>query len=192
MTSVAPADAEAFATWSAVRHVRYVHSPVVGSVGPARAGTLDVIIGGDSDAVAAATPIVSLWAAPDKLRVYDSVGKAAAAQLIANLTLGVAMQAFVEALRLGHSGGLDTEEVLGALDGTALASIRAIKGEIVLNERFADTQFSANLLHKDARLILRTSRAPLPAATAVFASLEEAIRAGRGDDDFSVIAADDR
>lgn len=192
VTSVAPADAESFADWSAVRHVRYVHSPVVGSIGPARAGALGVIIGGDPEAVAAATPIVSLWAAPEKLRVYDSVAKAATAKLVANLTLGVAMQAFVEALRLGHSGGLSTEEVLGALDGTALAPIRAAKGEMVLDERFADTQFSAHLLHKDTGLILRTSRAPLPATTAVFSSLEEAIRAGRGEDDFSVIAADDR
>jgi 3-hydroxyisobutyrate dehydrogenase len=192
VTSVSPADAESFADWAAVRHIRFVHSPVVGSIAPARAGTLGVILGGDREAVAAATPIVSLWAAPDRLRVYDSVAKAATAKLVANLTLGVAMQAFVEALRLGHSGGLSTEEVLGALDGTALAAIRAVKGDVVLDERFADTQFSASLLHKDARLMLRTSRTPLPAVTAVFASLEEAIRAGRGEDDFSVIAADDR
>jgi 3-hydroxyisobutyrate dehydrogenase len=192
VTSVSPADAESFADWAAVRHIRFVHSPVVGSIAPARAGALGVILGGDREAVAAATPIVSLWAAPDRLRVYDSVAKAATAKLVANLTLGVAMQAFVEALRLGHSGGLSTEEVLGALDGTALATIRAVKGDVVLDERFADTQFSASLLHKDARLMLRTSRTPLPAVTAVFASLEEAIRAGRGEDDFSVIAADDR
>jgi 3-hydroxyisobutyrate dehydrogenase len=192
VTSVSPADAESFAAWATERSIRFVHSPVVGSIAPARAGALGVILGGDAEAVAAATPIVSLWAAPERLRVYDSVGKAATAKLVANLALGVAMQALVEALRLGHAGGLSTEEVLGALDGTALAAIRAAKGDVVLDERFADTQFSANLLHKDAGLMLHTSRTPLPAVTAVFASLEEAIRAGRGEDDFSVIAADDR
>ena len=192
VTSVSPEDAESFARWASVRNIRFVHSPVVGSIAPARAGALGVILGGDAEAVEAAKPIVSLWAAPDRLNVYDSPAKAATAKLVANLGLGVAMQAFVESLRLGHAGGLSTEEVLGALEGTALAGIRAVKGDMVLDERFADTQFSASLLHKDAGLMLRTSRTPLPAVTAVFASLEEAIRAGRGEDDFSVIAADDR
>jgi 3-hydroxyisobutyrate dehydrogenase len=192
VTSVSPEDAESFAGWASARNIRFVHSPVVGSIAPARAGALGVIIGGEAEAVEAAKPIVSLWAAPDRVDVYDSPAKAATAKLVANLALGVAMQAFVESLRLGHAGGLSTEEVLGALEGTALAGIRAVKGDVVLDERFADTQFSANLLHKDAGLMLRTSRTPLPAVTAVFASLEEAIRAGRGEDDFSVIAADDR
>ena len=192
VTSVSPEDAESFADWASARNIRFAHSPVVGSIAPARAGALGVIIGGDPEAVEAAKPIVSLWAAPDRVDVYDSPAKAATAKLVANLALGVAMQAFVESLRLGHAGGLSTEEVLGALEGTALAGIRAAKGDVVLDERFADTQFSANLLHKDAGLMLRTSRTPLPAVTAVFASLEEAIRAGRGEDDFSVIAADDR
>lgn len=192
VTSVSPEDAASFADWAAARNIRFVHSPVVGSIAPARARALGVIIGGDAEAVEAAKPIVSLWAAPDRVDVYDSPAKAATAKLVANLALGVAMQAFVESLRLGHAGGLSTEEVLGSLEGTALAGIRAVKGEVVLDERFADTQFSANLLHKDAGLMLRTSRTPLPAVTAVFSSLEEAIRAGRGEDDFSVIAADDR
>jgi 3-hydroxyisobutyrate dehydrogenase len=192
VTSVSPGDAESFADWASARNIRFAHSPVVGSIAPARAGALGVIIGGDAESVEGAKPIVSLWAAPDRIDVYDSPAKAATAKLVANLALSVAMQAFVESLRLGHSGGLSTEEVLGALEGTALAGIRAAKGDVVLDERFADTQFSANLLHKDAGLMLRTSRAPLPAVTAVFASLEEAIRAGRGEDDFSVIAADDR
>ena len=192
VTSVSPEDAESFAGWASARNIRFVHSPVVGSIAPARAGALGVILGGDADAVEAAKPIVSLWAAPNRLKVYPSPGQAATAKLVGNLGLGVAMQALVEALRLGHAGGLSTEDVLGALEGTALAGIRAVKGDVVLDDRFADTQFSANLLHKDAGLRLRTSRTPLPAVTAVFASLEEAIRAGRGEDDFSVIAADDR
>ncbi len=192
ITSVSPADADSFASWARAHRIRYAHSPVVGSVGPARAGTLSVILGGDAEAVAAATPIVSLWAAPDRLRTYATPAKAATAKLVANLTVGVAMQAFVEALRLGHAGGLSTEEVITALDRTTLSVIKDLKGETVLNERFADTQFSANLLHKDTRLMLRTSLTPLPAVTAVFASLEDAIRSGRGEDDFSVMAADDR
>ena len=51
------------------------------------------------------------------------------------------------------------------------------------------TVSSAALLAKDGRLIVHTSRDPLPAATAAFTSLHAAVAAGRGDDDFAVIVA---
>jgi 3-hydroxyisobutyrate dehydrogenase len=67
-----------------------------------------------------------------------------------------------------------------------------MKGPLVLDGEFDDTQFSAALLRKDTRLMLDTSSAPLPALTAMFESLEEAVRAGAGEKDFAVIAAADR
>jgi 3-hydroxyisobutyrate dehydrogenase len=169
-----------------------VHSPVIGSLAPARARALGVLVGGDAEAVAAARAVVSTWAAKDRLREYDTAAKAASAKLVANLALGVAMQGLVETIRLGQSGGLTTDQVVQALDLTVLSAIKNAKGENVRNGEFGETQFSAAALAKDVRLMVHTSQHPLPALTAVFESLETAIRAGRGDDDFSVIAADDR
>ncbi len=192
VTTVSPADATAFAEWAASRGILYAHSPVIGSLGPARAAALGVLLGGEPDAVALAQPIVSLWADPARLRVFGSAGPAATAKLVANLAVGVTMQGLVEALRLGHSGGMTTEEVLAGLAGTALGTVAATKGDTVRNGTFHDTQFSANLLNKDLRLMLHTSQYPLPAVVAVYESLENARRAGHGEDDFAVIAADDR
>jgi 3-hydroxyisobutyrate dehydrogenase len=189
VTTISPADASCFADWAKGRGLLYAHSPVMGSLPPARAGTLGVILGGDELAVAAARPIVSLWADPERLRVYDSPAKAAAAKLVGNLAVSVAMQGLVEALRLGHSGNLTTEEILVALDKTFLSAIKDLKGENVRTGRFDDTWFSADLLTKDVRLMLDTSRYPLPALTALYESLETARRAGHGEDDFSVVAA---
>ncbi|GAA5081505.1 NAD(P)-binding domain-containing protein [Thermocatellispora tengchongensis] len=191
ITSVGPEDAAAFADWSRKRGIRFAHSPVVGSLAPARAGALGVLLGGEPDAIALARPIVSLWAAQGRPRVYDTAAKAAAAKLVANLALAVSMQGMVEALRLGCSGGLTAEEALAALDGTPLSRIRDIKGEIVREGVYDDTQFSADLLHKDARLMLRLSARPLPALTAAFTALDHACRTGHGDSDFSVIAEPD-
>jgi 3-hydroxyisobutyrate dehydrogenase len=192
ITSVGPSDASFFTEWAKAHGVRYVHSPVIGSLGLARAGTLGVLLGGEPEDTTAATPIVSLWAGSGRLRVYDTSAKAATAKLVANLTLAVAMQGLVEALRLGHGGGLTTNEVLIALDRTMLSAIKDFKGDTVHGGLFDDTQFSANLLHKDARLMLHTSCAPLPALTTALEALENARRAGRGESDFSVIAAADR
>ena len=188
-TTISPADASSFAAWAKGQALLYAHSPVMGSLPPARAGTLGVLLGGDEAAVAAARPIVSLWADSDRLRTYDSPAKAAAAKLVGNLGVSVAMQGLVEALRLGHSGDLTTEEMLVALDKTILSAIKDLKGENVRTGKFDDTWFSANLLFKDVGLMLDTSRHPLPALTAMYESLESARRSGHGDDDFSVVAA---
>jgi 3-hydroxyisobutyrate dehydrogenase len=52
---------------------------------------------------------------------------------------------------------------------------------------FADTQFSADLLAKDARLMVNASSTPLPAVTALLGSLTTAQRDGKGDHDVAVI-----
>jgi 3-hydroxyisobutyrate dehydrogenase len=192
VTSVSPADADGFAAWAAQHAVRYVHSPVVGSLAPARAAQLGVLLGGAAGDLDAAEPVVAHWAAAGRLRRYDSAAQAATGKLVANLALSVSMQGFVEALRLGRAGGLSAEQVVEALDKTMLAGIKDMKGRLVLDGAFDDTQFSAALLHKDTALMVHTSTAPVPALTAAYESLEAAVRAGLGSQDFSVIAADER
>jgi 3-hydroxyisobutyrate dehydrogenase len=192
MTGVSPADADWFTRWAQSRGLRYVHAAILGLVGPRRRGALGVLLGGPADDVTAASSIVSAWAAPDRLRTYDTAAKAAASKLVANLGLAVAMQGMVEALRLGHASGLSTDEVLDALERTMLPDFSALNREVVRAGDFTDTQFSASLLHKDARLMLHTSNDPLPALSVAFDTLTNVVRSGRGEEDFSVMAAAER
>ncbi|MFJ8893322.1 NAD(P)-dependent oxidoreductase [Leifsonia sp. NPDC102414] len=188
VTTVSPADADAFSAWAADAGVSYVHSPVIGSLAPARAAALGVLIGGEHDAARTARTVVALWADPNKLRMLDTPAQAATGKLVANLALAVSFEGLVEALRLGESGGLSTSQVLDTLGITALAPIAAMKGGPVVAGDFDDTQFSAALLAKDTRLMLATSHEPLPAVALVSAALEDAVDAGDGEKDFSVIA----
>lgn len=190
VTTVAPSDANDFASWASAAGARYVHSPVVGSLAPARAGSLAVLIGGEHDAARQARSIVSLWADPDKIRTFDSPAKAATAKLVANLALAISMEGLSESLRLGTAGGLSSDEVLSMLPLTTIGPIAAMKGPVVASGDFGDTQFSASLLAKDLRLMLATADAPLPAAALVAAELQRAVDAGHGEQDFSVIARD--
>ncbi|GHH79242.1 beta-hydroxyacid dehydrogenase [Streptomyces sulfonofaciens] len=190
VTTISPADATSFHTWATEQGVDYVHAPVIGSLAPARARKLGVLFGGTPGAVARAQEIV-VWADGAKVKTYETAGKAAAAKLIANMTVALGIQGVVEALRLGHSNDLDTDEILSTLDLTMLAGMRALKGDVISAGTFDDTQFSADLLAKDIRLMLHSSQYALPAVAATFESLQTAVRAGRGDDDFSVIAAGD-
>src|SRR5690606_21814000 len=117
-TTVSPADADDFA--AAVPG--YVAVPVVGSLGPARAGRLGVYVGTADDALREqVTALVAPWADPDRLRPVGSAREAAVGKLLANLALAVSAQGLREALALGEATGTAPEEVLGLLEGTGLA-----------------------------------------------------------------------
>lgn len=191
VTTVSPADTRVFEAWAREAGVAYVHSPVVGSLGPAREGSLGVLLGGPAGAVATARQVVSLWADPDRLRAFDEPAKAAASKLVANLALATAMEGVAEALRLGRAGGLSREEVLTQLgDKTPLAAITGLKGDYLRSGEYGEAQFSTNALAKDAGLMIATADAPLPALTAAYVALEHAKGDGAGERDFAVIAAD--
>ncbi len=189
-TTISPADATSFHAWATGQGLSYVHAPVIGSLAPARARKLGVLFGGAPEAVARAQEIV-VWADDAKVKTYETPAKAATAKLIANMTVALGMQGMVEALRLGHSNDLGTEEILSTLDLTMLAGMKALKGDAISAGTFDGTQFSADLLAKDIRLMLHSSQYALPAVAVAFESLQTAVRAGHGDDDFSVVAAGD-
>lgn len=188
VTTVSPEDTRRYAAWAASQRVRYVHAPVIGTLGPARRRQLGAPIGGAAADVEVARAIVSSWADPGRVHVHATPAQAATEKLLANLGLAVAMQAMAEALRLGAAEGMSTDAVLSALDGTVLAPMAAMKGAVVASGEYQDTQFSADLLAKDVQLMMQTVRDPLPATAAALGSLLAAQRAGRGDEDFAVIA----
>ncbi|KRC49675.1 hypothetical protein ASE16_13280 [Leifsonia sp. Root227] len=189
VTTVSPEDATDFASWARSAGVRYVHSPVIGSLAPAANRSLGVLVGGDAADRAVALPIVSLWADPARLWEFDAPSKAAGGKLVANLALAISMQGLVEAIDLGHATGLSTEEVLTTLTGTGLGVIAGMKGQTIRARSFGDTQFSTDLIVKDIGLMLASADRPLPALVTAYAALTTAQDAGNGDDDFSVIAA---
>jgi 3-hydroxyisobutyrate dehydrogenase len=188
VTTVSPEDAREFADYASAAGIRYVHGPVIGSLAPARAGQLGVLLGGAEEDIDVVEPLATLWGDAERLRRVATPSDAATGKLLANLALGVTLQGLVEALRLGKANGLDAAAVLDLLKGTGLGVIAGMKGPVITAGTFGNTQFSADLLAKDARLMLRSTPDPLPAVTAVLQSLTEAQRAGAGDDDIAVIA----
>lgn len=188
VTTVAPEDAREFETWAHGRGVRYVHTPVVGTLAPARAGKLGVYVGG-TDALARQTvaDAVSAYADPDRLKLLESAPEAATAKLLANLALAVTAQGVAEAIRLGGAEGFAAERVLDLLKGTSLGWMADFKRDFTLGRDTADAQFSTDAIAKDARLMIHTANDPLPATGAALEALLRAQRAGLGDHDFSAI-----
>lgn len=186
-TTISPADAEEFA--AAVPG--FVHTPVVGSLPPAREGKLGVYVGGaDASRRSLVADVVSPWAAanPERLRQVETAAQASVGKLIANLALAVTIEGFKEALDLGASQGLGAEQVVGMLKSTGLEFIVNMKAPFLLGERdTAPGDFSVDAIAKDARLMLATADRELPAVAAALGSLEAQQHAGRGDEDFSSV-----
>jgi len=190
-TTVSPADADEFA--AAVPS--YVGVPVIGTLGPARKGTLGVYVGTPDEALRAQVlELVAPWADPARLRGVDSGRKAAVGKLMANLALAISAQGLREALALGEATGTSPAETLEMLDSTGLAFIAGMKGAFVRGERGTEGgDFTANAIAKDARLMIDTvgdaerPGADLPALRGALASLEAEIAADHGEHDFSTI-----
>ncbi|MDR2930314.1 MAG: NAD(P)-dependent oxidoreductase [Propionibacteriaceae bacterium] len=192
ISTVGPVMADHCADWARTAGVDYVHAPVLGSLGPAKARDLGVLIGGTSPSARQRTSeLVAAWADPTRVRQFDTAAKAATGKLVVNYGLAVGMQALIEAVRIGQAGGLTRDEAVGLaqLPKTPLSIIAAMKGAALLSGDYSDTQFSTDLLAKDADLMLRLAEGEAtPALTAAFASLEHARRLGHGEDDFSSMA----
>jgi 3-hydroxyisobutyrate dehydrogenase len=189
VTTVGPDHAAAQAAWAAAHDVRYVQSPVLGTLAPARAGALGVLLGGAPEDVADARAVTDLWADPERVFELASPERAAAGKLAVNLGLAVTMQALAESIRVGASVGMSAQDVMGLLVKTPLAGIAAAKGDAVAAGDFDDAQFTVDALAKDLALVLETA-GPLPVAETTRERLLAAQEAGLGDHDFSVIAAE--
>ena len=193
ITTVGPDDADKYASWASQRGVRYVHGPVVGSLAPARARELGVYLGGAAADVAAVKPFAALWADPDRLVQLPTQRAAAIGKLVANLALGTALEGLVEALRFGKALGVDAASILAMLKNTGLGFIADMKGQMILDQTFTNTQFSVDLLTKDAKLMLAAvhnddAARELPAVAGLIETLTTAQNSGFGDFDIAAAA----
>jgi len=189
VTTVGPDMARRCADWAASQGLAYVNAPVLGSLGPAKAGQLGVLLGGsDAGARARARALSSLWADPERVIEYDDAAQAAIGKLVVNYGLAACMQGLIEACRLGVAGGLTQDQAvtLTGLAKTPLSVMAGMKGQALLTGDYTDTQFSTNLLAKDVHLML--GLADLPALKVALASLEAAQARGQGEEDFSAMA----
>ncbi|WP_165068314.1 NAD(P)-dependent oxidoreductase [Marisediminicola senii] len=189
VTTVGPNDAREFAGWAGSKSIRYVHSPVIGSLGPARAGALGVLLGGESSAIDDAVHLTALWSDPARVFVFDTPASAAATKLAVNLGLAVAIEGLAEALELGRTAGVDTEVLLDVLGASPLGAVVGAKRSMIASGDFRDAHFTVNALAKDISLAMAVALTPPPALGAAAGALHGAQRAGRGEWDFSVIAA---
>ena len=104
-STIAPESARRVAAAAQERGIRVIDAPVSGGTGGAAAGTLTFIVGGASDDVEAARPLLENMGR-NIFHAGDS-GAGQVAKICNNMLLGILMAGTSEALSLGVANGLD-------------------------------------------------------------------------------------
>ncbi len=188
LSTIAPEEARRLAADAASQGVRYVDSPIGGSIDAAARGEVLFYVGADQRVLDAVRKHLG-WMSREIIHL-GPVGSGSAMKLVNNfLTIAtVAMDA--EALALAEGLGLDLErsvEVL--LKGGGRSQMLLNKKDLML-QRDYQPRFRLALSLKDLRLVesmARESDRSVTIASAARKLMEGAMRQGFGEKDFSAV-----
>ncbi len=195
MSTVRPAVQQALALAVRAAGAGFVECPVGGTVGPARAGKLLGLLGGEAADVARARPV--LQEVCRRLDHLGPVGAGSAAKLAINLPLLVFWQALGEANALVDHLGLDPAWLMDLFaDSSGGANVLKVRGAAVaaaLGGRDPDTPtFDVDAIRKDLRTMAEEAASrgfSLPVAERALAVFDEASRDGWGGRDCTTLPA---
>lgn len=170
--------------------VAFVDAPVLGTKGPAEAGTLTVLASGDPAAVAALEPVFDAIASTTVI-AGDKPGAGSGLKLACNTWIASLTAGTAQALSLAKTFGVDPQLFLTAIRGTASDSPYAhTKGSAMLAGTTSDAQFELLGLLKDLRLAesaATDSGLHLDLLTGLIRTFTHAAELGAGHDDISAV-----
>lgn len=170
------------------RQVRFLDAPVAGTKGPAAAGELVFLVGGEATDLEECEPL--LQAMGRKIVHVGKVGMGTSLKMVLNLLLAEAMVAFAEGMALGQSLGIPQDALFELLlGGPVVAPFVAGKREKIKVGVY-DADFPLRWMQKDLHLAAKTAyeqEVPLPLGNMAKEVYALAVQAGLADRDFSAI-----
>ena len=166
-------------------------APVSGGPAKAAAGTMTMMISGDEAALERAQPVLDLMAG----RVFalgPRAGDASAFKIVNNLLAAANLAAGAEALRLARAAGLDAAvaaEVIGACSGASWILADRLPRALAVD---LAPRAATRILAKDIGIAVTLARrlaVDARFAAAAQAAFADALAAGDGDADDSVLVA---
>lgn len=166
----------------------FVDAPVLGTREPAEGGQLTVLASGPENLQERCAPIFD--AVASRVLWLGPVGTGTRMKLVVNNWLLQLVEALAETLVLARGLGLEPEDFLAAIEGSAIAPAYAgLKGRLMDSGEYPPS-FPLRLAHKDMRLVLEAAwerGLSLPAATVVERQFAKAEDAGLGDQDLAAV-----
>jgi 3-hydroxyisobutyrate dehydrogenase-like beta-hydroxyacid dehydrogenase len=173
------------------RGIVYIAAPVFGRPEVAQAAKLNVVVAGDSAAIARIAPLLSaigerIWpisASPERANVVKLAG---------NFMIASALETMGEAAALAQAYGIAPSEFLTVLTSTLFAApVYQIYGRLIGEQRYEPAAFTLALGAKDVRLALQAAedaKVPMPFASVLRDHFLEALADGKAEHDWAALA----
>ena len=190
MSTISPAVSKAVALQVSGKGFAMLDAPVSGSVGVAAAAALTIQVGGDPKVFEAHRD--ALAAMGKNIFHVGNNGMGCYLKLVGNAIMGANMAVLAEALCLGAKAGIAADVMIDVLKNTGGAStVMERRSPNVLKGDYK-AQFMLKLLFKDLGLALDSAGAdavPMPIVGLIRQIYAQAMADGRGEQDFSAVAA---
>jgi 3-hydroxyisobutyrate dehydrogenase-like beta-hydroxyacid dehydrogenase len=169
----------------------YVAAPVFGRPPLAAQGQLDIVAAGPNEALERCRPLFSVLG-KQTFVVGEEPAAANAVKIARNFLLACLIESLGEAFALVRKCGVEPQKFLDVIGSTSLGS-PAYKsyGKMIVEQAWKPAQFAMPLGVKDVELALATARDAgmgLELGELIRAHLMDAIRAGRGEEDWAALA----
>jgi len=160
MSTSVPAVADLVRRRAEPRGVRVIDAPVSGMTVAAKAGTLQIFVGGAESDYLAARPVLEAMGDPDRIRHVGPHGAGYTVKLMLNLLWFAHLCATAEVLSIGVGAGVDLSVLRDSLLASPAAShFLAADVLSVLNDGDYDEGFALALACKDLGLAVDLARA---------------------------------
>ncbi|MEM7468611.1 MAG: NAD(P)-dependent oxidoreductase [Pseudomonadota bacterium] len=187
-STIGPSESTALATAAEEKGCKFLEAPVAGSKAPAASGELTFLVGGPSDLLERAQPLLDVMGA--KTVHLGDHGSAGAFKLVLNHMLGVSMAAFSEGVALGKSLGIAPDKLFEALLGTPMVPpYLAIKKPKILDGEL-EADFPLKWMNKDMALVTQAAYendVAMPIANSAKELYRLAQLHGHADNDFAAV-----
>jgi 3-hydroxyisobutyrate dehydrogenase-like beta-hydroxyacid dehydrogenase len=166
----------------------FLDAPFTGSKMAAQNGKLCYYIGGPAEVLDKVRPVLEASAA--KILHLGGVGDAMVLKIVTNLITGVTVQALVEAAAITRGEAVPLEALKTALESNAnYSTLIGMKLPALIHQDF-EPHFSLVNMLKDAdfaRQLAARSASKTPALDCTAEAMRAGVKAGLGDQDFSVL-----
>ncbi len=172
---------------AARRGVRFLDTPVSGSVPQAKTATLAIMAGGDSAALDEHKDVLA--AIGKSVHHFGPNGAGLQMKLVTNHIFAIHLTAIAEGLTLGKKGGLDPARMVAFLQASVIPRILEYKAGPMIEKDYTPT-FTVNLMLKDLRMIAALAegaKAPIPLGSLARQAYMGAAALGHGERDQNAI-----
>ncbi len=170
------------------RRAMFLEAPVWGTKEHAANGLLTILAGGDPSLLGRCREAFSFFGL--NIIHIGKVGDATRMKFIVNLVQAELMQALAEGIVFGDKLGFSAEKILEVLDSGGVASpLFHSKGRSIARGDFT-RNLALKYVHEQMLLVMEAANKlnlKLPAAEVVSKVYEQAVKDGRGEEDYSAV-----